>query len=72
MLERQYVRPSEVRLWMITWVNINGLSLNLVCALISGLGLLIGKFRQILTELSARDTPIVLFPDNDLINAMGF
>ena len=25
-----------------------------------------GKFRQILRELSARDTPIFLFPDNNL------
>ena len=53
---------------MITWVNINGFSPNLVCAFIlwrSGLELLIGKFHQILTELSARDTPIVLFSDNN-------
>ena len=45
---------------MITCVNINGFSPNLVCALKlwrSGLGLLMGKFRQILTELTARDTP---------------
>ena len=28
--------------------------------------LLMGKFRQIFTELSARDTPIVLFPDDNL------
>ena len=36
---------------------------NLVCALIlwkSGLGLLMGKFRQILTELSARDAIMVV------------
>ena len=42
---------------------------NLVCALIllrSGLGLLMGKFRQILTDLSARDTPIFSFPDDNL------
>ena len=42
---------------------------NLVCALIlwrSGLGLLMGKFRQILTELSARDTFIFSFPDDNL------
>ena len=41
----------------------------LVCALIlwrSGLGLLMGKFRQFLTELSARDTPIFSFPDYNL------
>ena len=28
--------------------------------------LLMGKFRQIFTELSARDTPILLFPDDNL------
>ena len=42
----------------ITLVNINGFSPNLVCALMlwkSGLGLLIGKFRQFLTELSAHN-----------------
>ena len=42
---------------------------NLVCALIlwrSGLGLLMGKFRQFLTKLSARDTPIFSFPDHNL------
>ena len=52
------VHTSVFRFWMITWVNINGFSPNLVCALIlwrSGLGLLLGKFRQIFTELSARD-----------------
>ena len=47
----------------------NGFSPNLVCALIlriSGLGLLMGRFRQTFTELSARDTPIFSFPDNNL------
>ena len=41
------------RFWMITGVNINGFSRNLVCLLIlwrSGLGLLMGKFCQFLTE----------------------
>ena len=40
--------------WMITLVHVNGFSPNLVCALIlwrSGLGLLIGKFRQFLTVI---------------------
>ena len=32
----------------------------------SGLGLQMGKFRQILTELSARDLPIFSFPDDNL------
>ena len=42
-----------------TWININGCSLNLVYVFIlwrSGLGLLMGKFRQFLTNLSARQT----------------
>ena len=46
---------------MITSVTINGLTPNLVCALIlwrSDLGLMNGKFRQFLTELSARDTSV--------------
>ena len=63
-----YVRPSVFRFRMITWVNINGFWPNLVYALIlwrSGLGLLMGKFRQFLTE-SARDTPIFSFPDYNL------
>ena len=54
---------------MITWVNIDGFSPNLVCALIlwrSGLELLMCKFCQICTELSAWDMPIFLFPDDDL------
>ena len=54
---------------MITSVNISGFSPNLVCALIlwrSGLGLLMGKFRQFLTELSARDIPIFSFLDYNL------
>ena len=43
------VRPPVFRFRMITWVNINGFSPNLVCVLIlwrSGLGLLMGKFSQ--------------------------
>ena len=30
-----------------------------------------GKFRQIFTELSARDTPIVSFPDDNLSKLQG-
>ena len=62
------------RFRMITWININGFSPNLVCALIlwrSGLGLLMGKFSQILTELSAWDTPIFSFPDDNLSTCQG-
>ena len=39
-----------------------------MCALIlwrSGLGLLIGKFHQFLTELSARNTSLFSFPDDN-------
>ena len=66
---RPSVRPSVFRFRMITWVNINGFSPNLVCALMlwrSGLGLLMGKFCQFLTKLSARDTHIFSFPDYNL------
>ena len=59
------VHPSVVlpfvhffRFQMITRVNVNGFSLNSVCALIlwrSGLGLFMGKFCQFLPELYARD-----------------
>ena len=45
-----------------------------VCALIlwrSGLGLLMGKFLQIFTELSAPDTTIFSFPDDNLSNCQG-
>ena len=64
-----YVRPSDFRFRMITCVSVNGFSPNLLYALTlrrSGLGLIIGKFRQICTELSARDTPIFSFPDDNL------
>ena len=51
-----------------TLVNINGFMLNFLCALIlwrSGFGLLMGKFCQFLTELSACDTSVFLFQDNN-------
>ena len=69
-----YVHPSVFLFWMITRVNINGCSPNLVCALIlwrSGLGLLMGKFHQILTALSAQDIPIFSFPDGNLSKCQG-
>ena len=31
-----------------------------------------GKFRQIFTELSAQDTPIFSFQDDNLVNKKGF
>ena len=55
---------------MITLVNINGFSPNLVCALIlcrSALGLLIGKFVKFFTELSVRDTSVFSFLDDNFI-----
>ena len=54
---------------MITGVNVNGLSPILVCVLIlwrSGLGLLMAKLCQFLTELSARNMSLVSFPYNNL------
>ena len=57
---------------MIMRVNVNGFSPNLVCALIlwrSGLGLLMGKFHQILMEFSARD--IFSFSDDNLSKCQG-
>ena len=33
--------------------------------------LLMGKFRQIFTELCARDTPIFSFPDDNLSKLQG-
>ena len=72
---RPSIRPSYVRLSVHflfpddILVNISGFSPNLVCALIlwiSGLGLLTGKFHQIFTALSARDTPIFSFLDDNL------
>ena len=56
------------RFRMITWVNYKEFSSNLLYALTlrrSSLGLLMGKFRKMFTELSARDTPIFLFPDDN-------
>ena len=64
------IRPvrSYFRLRTITSVNVNGFSRNSVCAWIlrrSGLGLLMGEFRQFLTELTARDTSVFSFPDDN-------
>ena len=73
-VRQSYVHSSVFRFRVLTGVNINEFSPNLVCALILwryGLGLLMGKFRQILTELSARDTPIVSFPDDNLSKYQG-
>ena len=56
-----FLRPSILIFcfWMITKVNVSGISPNLVYALIlwrSGLGLLMGKLCQFMTELSAGHT----------------
>ena len=62
-------RTSLFLFRMITWVNINGFSPNLVCVLIllrSGLGLQMGQFRQILTKLSVWDAPIFSFLDDNM------
>ena len=53
---------------ILTSVNLHGFSQNLVYALIvwrSGLGLLIGRFVQFLTELSAHDTSVFSFRDDN-------
>ena len=50
------------------------MDLYLVCALIlwrSGLGLLMGTFCQTLTELSAQDTPIFSFSDDNFRKCQG-
>ena len=73
-VRQSYIHPSVFHFRMITWVNINGFSPNLVCAWIlwrSGLGLLMGKFHQILMELSARDMPIFSFSDDYLSKSQG-
>ena len=62
------VTHSCVRFRMITLVNSNGFTPKLACALIlwrSGLGLLMGKFRQFLSELSAHDMSVFSFPDDN-------
>ena len=63
------VHPSVYHFWMITWVNINGFSPNLVWALIlwrSGFELLMSKFLSNFDGCSAWDTPIFSFPDDNL------
>ena len=55
--------------WMITSVNINGLSPKLVCALLiwrSGSRFLMGKFHLFLTELSACNISLFSFWGNNL------
>ena len=62
-------RVCIFRFRTITLVSFYGFAPNLVCALIlwrSGLVLLMGKFRQFLTGLSARHTFIFLLPDDTL------
>ena len=61
--------------WMITWVNVNGFSPNLVCALIlwrSCFGLLMGKFCHFLTDLSARHTFMFSFLEDGWIKMNWF
>ena len=68
-ISRTSIRPTIFRFLMITWVNVNGFSPIFVYALILwryGFGLLMGKFHLLLTKLSARDTPIFSFLDDNL------
>ena len=67
-LRLSYVHRPYFRFRTITCVNVNGFSPNLVCVLIlwrPGLGLLKGKFRQFLTALSAYDTFVFQFLDDN-------
>ena len=62
-----YIRPYCC-FRMITWINVNGFSPNLVSALIlwrSVLGLLIRKFCQFWADLSVRDKSIFSFLDDN-------
>ena len=71
------VRPSSVR-FLFPDDNLskhNGFSSNLVCALIlwiSGLGLLMGKFRQIFMELSPETRPYFRLRTLTWVNNKGF
>ena len=63
------------RFRMITWVNINGFSPNLVCALIllrSGLGLLIGKFHNFSRSYLPETCPYFRFQTITWVNNKGF
>ena len=60
------VHPSIFRFRMITWVNTMDFHQTCYVHWYCGLGLLMGKFRQIFTELSAWDTPIFSFSDYNL------
>ena len=56
-------------------MNVNGFLSNFICALIlwrSGLGLLMGKFCQFFTELSAGDTSLFSFQDDKEPVSMDF
>ena len=60
---------------MITLVKVNGFSSNLVCLLIlwrPDLGLLMGKFHQFLTELSACDMSVFFFLDDNFSKYQWF
>ena len=55
--------------WIITLLNVNGFSPNLVCALMlwtSASGLLMVEFRLFLTDLSACNTSLFYFQGNNL------
>ena len=62
-------RQAHIFVSRLTSVNNKEFSPNLLYALTlrrSALRVLMGKVRQIFTELSARDTPIFSFPDDNL------
>ena len=69
VVRRSVVRPSVFCFRMITGVNVNGFSPNLVCALIlwrSGLKLLMGKVRQISHGVLCPWHAHIFFPDHNL------
>ena len=66
-LECPFVRPSaRHRLARIVFDEFHSNFAFTCTSGVSGFGLLIGKFRQFLTELSARHTPVFSFPDDNL------
>ena len=79
MLDHPSVRQSNIPLVCISFLDDNlskhnGFSPNLVCALIlwrPSFELLLGKFHQILMELSAQDMFIFLFPGDNLCKCQG-
>ena len=74
-ISRTFVHPSVFHFRMITCVNINGFSPNLVCALIlwtSGLGLLMANFVKLLQSYLPETCPYFHFRMITWVNINGF